>query len=216
MEYMNDSFSEKQLAFISDVGPIIRNYPGGLNAFLSELGLPVGYVKDFLDHKHEITESELLALSAISQSEGQYLDWEDGNSMYAYELGSGYTLMPKTPKAFIECYDCFTRGGDHTLACEIISSTEFFDCDWRYVLIDRCYSYALFITPYTLPFDNLLNSKRLINYNGARCASEDLCEAIDLHREEITNDPGNHRTLNNKFFANKELVFSQLALSMPK
>ncbi|MBL4608310.1 MAG: hypothetical protein JKY01_10860 [Pseudomonadales bacterium] len=205
--------TEMQQGFILDVAPVIHALPEQLGVVATRAGIEEGRLRNFLAGEHGLSDIDFTRIASTMNTEYQYLQWEGGHSAHAFSFRENYTLFPNTEKQIINLYDCVTRGGDFDLACELVASSNYVNHGIRYIFVDRNYHYTLICVADSELLDDLIEQDRLYHFDGVRLVSDDLNLAVMEHVERISAEPEDRSVFDKDFFAGKELVFSQLALS---
>lgn len=208
------SVSEEQQDLLACVKPLISTIPESKKAISGITGVPVKVINCFLSSRETISQHHFQRLFDYFNCTYEYHEWEDGHTANDFRLSGGYTTLPTTKKQIIELYDQNSHGGDLVFAHQLVHENGDVASHTRYILMHTCfYLYTLMIIKNKGDlFDKLVENDELINFGGDRAVSEDFMTALVQHEYNILNSPESRKELDDIFFEDKDLAFSQIPL----
>lgn len=207
--------SKLQIDFLDCVKPLIKTLPESKKMVSDNTGVPVNVITNFINSKSTISQQHFESLFEYFNCTYELLKWDDGHTANDFRLNGGYTTIPSTKKEIVDLYSANSHGGDLVFAHELVHENGYHRRHTRYILLHTCYHlYTLMILKdVSDPLDILIAQDRLINFGGARAISEDFMTELTQHEFEIIGNPGSRRELDQRFFDNKDLVFSMIPLA---
>ncbi|NRB41641.1 MAG: hypothetical protein HRU20_24750 [Pseudomonadales bacterium] len=207
--------SDEQADFLECVKPLMQSIPESKKHISMKTGVPVTKINKFLLSKETIDTHDLQKLFEYFNCSYNLESTHDGHEYNDFRLNGGYTTFPKGKKQIVELYDSVSHGGDLVFACQLLYQSGDIASHTRYILLHTCYFlYTLMVIKDQADIiDKLIDQDKLINFDGDRVCSDELFQAIDQHIYNINTSPHLRPALDLAFFADKDLVFSQLPLS---
>lgn len=209
------SVPDDQVEFRHCIQELVKSLPETKKAISAQTGVSVSAIDNLLSSKAPVEASDLHKLLAYFNCRYELGMNYEGSEFHDFRLGGGYTVMPKGKRRIVTLYDSVSNGGDLVFAYHLVQLGGYRTNHTRYILLHTCYHhYTLMIIKNQADVvDQLIDNGALINFSGDRVACTKLFRELQEHEHRLECEPQNRREIDREFFANKHLVFAQLAPS---
>lgn len=207
--------SDRQKAFIDDMGVLLKCMPLSVKRLAELAGLKETELKGFISEKHGISDMHLSKLEWILSTDFEYVDEVDFG-FYSYSLTGHQTLFANKRKHLIDVYECVAACGDMEYAFELLGPYGYRDNEFRMILIKCSGYYSLINVPKNNVFlDNVISNGYLMNFSNYRLTSDDVFASFVSHVKHVSQEPDRYLQINKEYFMDKDLLFSQIELCNP-